>query len=158
MPGIMNEVIGFFTEISVMPNCSTDFPTTFDQSNLAKKALKLAHTQRNPKVGVLQFGFLGVPTPQPPIGSCSWNPPGSPMEFYLNLALKPLIFVFGGDRRWKVVEDVAGVGWLKITRKYGGRWLFGPAEDMVLWCTCAIQMELEDQTFVGSQCAIQGEP
>ncbi|RXH69203.1 hypothetical protein DVH24_036987, partial [Malus domestica] len=31
MPGIMNEVIGFFTEISVMPNCSTDFPTTFDQ-------------------------------------------------------------------------------------------------------------------------------
>ena len=42
------------------------------KANLAGKHPKLATNRRNPKVGVLQFDFLGVPTPLQPIGSCSW--------------------------------------------------------------------------------------
>ncbi|TQD80163.1 hypothetical protein C1H46_034286 [Malus baccata] len=30
VPGIMDEVLGFFTEISMMPDCSISFPTTLD--------------------------------------------------------------------------------------------------------------------------------
>ncbi|KAM1021159.1 hypothetical protein PS2_042004 [Malus domestica] len=30
VPGIMDEVLGFFTEISMMSNCSTNFPKTLD--------------------------------------------------------------------------------------------------------------------------------